>query len=247
MRHLHAVALMMAASVGLAGCGEAEAGRYHLPEYTPSASAPTRDGATPGADDTPGADLVAASKAALAAAESVTVTGTIGDEYSVDLAFSGQDGSGTLSVGALPFRVRLVGGQAWYRGDDAAFYEAIGIDPAALVKATDARWLPSGAPQIASIEVLTSRDDFLGDFVDPGKKVAGTPATTIDGIAAVGLVNDTGTLYVATDTKLPVRLVGPDGDVTKGVVFSYDPVKKPTPPAPDEIIDPATLAATARG
>jgi hypothetical protein len=141
----------------------------------------------------------------------------------------------------------LVGGRAWYRGDDAAFYEAIGIDPAALVKATDARWLPSGSPQIASIDVLTSRDDFLADFVDPGTKVTKTRETTIDGIATVGLVNQTGTLYIATDTKLPVRLVGPDGDVSKGVVFSYDPVEKPIAPAPDEIIDPATLGRTALG
>lgn len=239
MRRLHAVAVVVTASIGLAGCAKTAASHYDLPEYTPSASAP--DGATPGTDDTPAADLVEASKAALAEADSVTMKGAVGDEYSVDLAFSGQDGSGTLSLGAEPFRVVLVDGQAWYRGDDPAFYQAIGIDPEALVKATDARWLPSGSPQLASIDVFTSREDFLADFVDPGAKVTETPETTIDGIAAVGLVNDTATLYVATGTNLPVRLVGPDGDVSKGVVFSYDPVKKPVAPAPDEIIDPATL------
>lgn len=235
--------------LALAGCGsEVETSGLNLPEYqgtatTPSAGAgdaPDAGEDAPAAGDQEAVALVAASKKAVAATASVSMKGAVGDEYSVDLAFSGQDASGTMTLGAVPFRVILAGGQAWYRGD-AEFYEAIGIDPKKLVAATDARWIPSGTAQIASIDLFTSRAAFFDDFLDPGPDVTATKETTVDGIPSVGLVNESGALFVASDTKLPVRLTTSPDALDQGITFSYDPVTPPKPPAADEILDPSVV------
>ena len=148
----------------LTGCGGgAETSGLDLPEYT--GTPPATASATPTAD--PAQQTLAAAQKAFADAPSVTVKGSTSDAYAVDLAFRGEDGSGTAKVGGQEFRLILVGGKAWYRGD-VAFYAAIGLVPKEVADATDARWIPSGSPAIASIDRFSTRSALAATPVDQG-------------------------------------------------------------------------------
>lgn len=242
MRRMHAVAAAVAAILGLAGCGsQVQTSGLDLPEY--EGTAPAGDGPTAG--DESAADLLASAQAAIAEAETVTLAGETGGSgdatLTADISFNGPDGTGTFSIGAGTFAVLLVDGSAWYKGDSAA-YSAFGVNTASVTKKIDGRWIIAGSsnPKLAQLDVVTSREAFLSDFVDPGSEVTTTEPETIGGVEVIGLANDTGTLYIDTETRLPARLVMPGDDGT-GITFSYGPVDKPTAPPADQIVDLADL------
>lgn len=230
------------AALALAGCGgEPESSGLNLPEYTgrPSATAT----ATPAAD--PAQQALAAAEKAFVEAPSVVVKGRTGDGDAVNLRFRGEDGSGTATLGRQELRVIMVGGKAWYRGD-VAFYEAIGLVPKEVAAATDARWIPSGSPAIASIDRFSTRTAFAADFLGLGGDGASgdvtlTPEATVDGVAAIGLTSATGTLFVDAATRRPIRLTASPGATTGGIAFSYREVRPPTPPSAADILDPAAF------
>lgn len=229
------------AALVLAGCGGgAQTSGLDLPEYTgrPSATA------TPMPTADPAQQALAATRKAFVEAPSVVVKGEKGGEYAVNLRFRGEDGSGTATLGRQEFRVVMVGGKAWYRGD-VAFYAAIGLVPKEVAAATDARWIPSGSPAIASIDRFSTRTAFADDVLGLGDDVAGdvalTPQTTVDGVAAIGLTTAGGTLFVDAATRRPIRLTASPDATTGGIAFSYREVRPPTPPSADEILDPAAF------
>lgn len=234
-------AAAVTAVLALAGCGAGSGtSGLNLPEYTGSPSATAT--ATPTAD--PAQQALTAARKAFVEAPSVTVKGRTGDEYAVDLRFRGEDGSGTATLGGQELRIIMVGGTAWYRGE-VAFYAAIGLVPKEVAAATDARWIPSGSPAIASFDRFSTRSAFAADFLGLGDDVAGdvtlTPPTTVDGVAAIGLTTPAGTLFVDAATQRPIRLTASPGAATGGLAISYDEVSPPTPPSAEEILDPAAF------
>jgi hypothetical protein len=231
-----AVAISLAA-VALTGCGgPSQTSGLDLPEYQGAATA-TATAQSPH-------DLLAAAQAAIAKADSVTVTGgttSAAGALSADLALSGPNGSGTYSLGAGTFAILVVDGQAWWKGDARA-YAGFDYDVAVVTRKIDDRWIVAGSshPRLTPIQVPTTREQLLAAFVDPGPEVTATAATTIGGTRAIGLAGQTATLYVAADTKRPIRLVL-RGDAGDGIQFSYDPVPAPSAPPADRIVDLSDL------
>ncbi|MCD9199309.1 hypothetical protein [Aeromicrobium wangtongii] len=221
----------------LAGCGGTQTSGLDLPEYHGSTDAPGVATQSPG-------EVLAASKAALAAADSVSIMGQTSSPdgtLAALLAFSGQDGSGTYSFGAGAFQLLMVGGRTWWKGDAQA-YAGFDYDLKTVTRKIADRWIIAGTshPRLARIDVPTSREELLDDIVDPGTDGLTADETTIDGAKVIGLTTSTGTLYVEADTKLPVRLVFA-GDAGDGVQFSYEPVPTPSPPPPDRMLDLSDL------
>lgn len=217
----------------LAGCGGgAETSGLNLPEYTPaSTTAPVRS-----ADE-----IVTASRAATADEPSVTVAGeTVSGDRRLggSMTFTGDAGTGTFSFGGGVVTLLYADGRALYKGD-SAIYSAFGVKPDVITRRIGDKWIVvnSTNPKLVPLQLPTGRKDFLDQLADPGGSTTVGDATTIDGTDAVGVTGDRGTLFVATDTMLPIRLVltGDEGD---GIVFTYDGgAAAPVAPAPDQIVD----------
>lgn len=233
--------LVQAATVAmaLAGCGAStETSGLNLPEYQGAQESSAVTGKS-------GDELVAGAQAALAEAESVTLSGsTQGSQegpFGADLSFRGPDGSGTYSIGDLEFQILIVDGSSWYKGNQAA-YASFGVKTDSVTRKIADRWIIDGSshPKLAQLEVAGTREELLDDFVSGRGAPTVTAETTIDGVAAVGLEDESGTLFVATDDLRPLAIVlkGDEGD---GVRFSYGEVDKPSAPPQDQILDLADL------
>jgi hypothetical protein len=227
------VACAALAAMALVGCsGRTETSGLNLPEYTGAPSA----AATRSPDE-----LVAAAKAAIADQESVTVSGetTSGDRrLGGSISFVGDAGSGDFSFGGGVVTLLYADGKALYKGD-SAIYSAFGVKPDAITRRIGDKWIivNSTNPKLVPLQLPTGREAFLDDLLDPGGPVTIGEPTTIDRKRAVALTSDSGTLYVASDTSLPLRLVLP-GDQGDGIAFRYgEPVAPPAAPAADQIVD----------
>jgi hypothetical protein len=237
MKRMRIAGVAAVTATMLAACGnEPRTSGLNLPEYQGSSAA--KD------DGRSAAQVLSDARTALAAADSVTVKGwTAGTDGSLvaDLAFSGPDGSGSYSFGAGMLQVLIVDGQAWWKGDEQ-IYSAFGVNTTSVTRKIDDRWIVAGSshPKLATIQTPTDRAELLDDFIDPEPEESTIRRTVVDGAEAMVLTNPTGTLFVAADTSLPVRLVLP-GDDGDGIAFSYDGVTRPTPPPDDRILDLSDL------
>ncbi len=242
VRWMRVAAVLTVAVAVLAGCAdEPRSSGLDLPEYRGgTAEAPE---ASPAADKT-GPEILAEAKAALAAAEFVTLEGETtgqGTTLRADLAFAGPDGTGIYGFGAGTFAILVVDGRSWYRGDKAA-YKAFGGDTDALARKIDGRWIVDGSKnrRLAQLEVAGTRAALLDDFIDGGGGETRGADVEVDGVEAVTIESESGSVVVAKDTALPLRL-RLDGDEGEGIVFSYGTVAKPKPPRADRILDLADL------
>lgn len=242
MRWMRVAVVLTVAAAALAGCAdEPTSSGLDLPEYRGGTTQTTE--ATPAAEKT-GPEILADAKKALAAAEFVTLAGETtgqGTTLRADLAFAGPDGTGIYGFGAGTFAILVVDGRSWYRGDKAA-YKAFGVDTDALARKIDGRWIVDGSKnrKLAQLEVAGTRAALLDDFIDGGGGETRDEDVEVDGVQAVTLQNESGSLVVAKDTALPLRL-RLAGDEGEGIVFSYDEVAKPKAPRRDRILDLADL------
>jgi hypothetical protein len=217
----------------LVACGGAgQTSGLDLPEYTPATAT-----ASPRTAD----ELVAGAKAAIADQQSVTVKGetTSGDRrLGGSMSFTGDAGTGTFSFGAGVVTLLYADGKALYTGD-SAIYSAFGVKPEAITRRIGDKWLivNSTNPKLVPLKLPADRQEFLDGLVAPGAAATVGDTATIDGTRAVAVTGDSGTLYVASDSLLPIRfqLPGDDGD---GIGFAYDDeTAAPVAPAPDQIVD----------
>ncbi len=223
----------LAAMTFLTACGGGtETSGLNLPEYTGAPSTPPARSAD---------EIVAGARAALADEQSVTVSGeTVSGDRRLggSMSFTGDAGTGTFSFGGGVVTLLYADGRALYKGD-SAIYSAFGVKPDVITRRIGDKWIVvnSTNPKLVPLQLPTGREQFLDDLVDPGSSATVGDPATVDGTDALAVTGDGGTLYVAADTLLPVRVLLP-GDQGDGIGFAYDgDAAAPVAPGPDQIVD----------
>lgn len=188
------------------------------------------------------AQILAASKAAAAQAQSVHIEGSIDSEgkpISLNMELlEGQGGKGTISQDGFEIKLVQVDGSVYINGS-AAFYRH--VSGAAAAQLLQGRWLkaPADSGELASLASLTD----LGRLVDSALAGHGNllkaGKATIEGQSAVALRDKVkgGTLYVATTGKpYPLEIVKGGGESGKVILDRWDqPVKLSAPAGAIEI------------
>jgi hypothetical protein len=188
---------------GLAGCG----------------SSSSSSSSSNGVAAKPPAQIVAATKAAADAAESVHVSGSIvtgGTPITLDMDLrSGSGGRGKLSENGLAFELIQTGGTVYIKGS-SDFYKRIGGSAAAQL--LQGRWLkaPTSNADFASIASLTDLKRLVDTALASHGALAKGAQTSVNGQKAIALrdTSNGGTLYVATTGKpypLEIRKSGAEG------------------------------------
>lgn len=196
------------------------------------------------------AQIVAATKAAADAANSVHVSGSLisgGAPITLDMnLLAGKGGRGQLSQNGLSFELIQVGDTVYIKGS-AAFYKHIGGTAAAQL--LQGKWLKAaaGSSNFASIGQLTNLRALIdGTLADHGTLVkSGT--STVNGQNVVGVTDKGkgGTLYVAAAGKpYPVQISN-SGSSSGSIAFDHwnEPL---TLAAPANAIDISALQAAAK-
>jgi hypothetical protein len=152
-------------------------------------------------------------KAATATVKSVHVKGEIsqaGNTIGLDVHVSDGAGEGTLMVGGGTVELRLVDGEAYLRGDEAAL-TSFGASQT-QVAATANKWLKSAASggQFQSFTTFLDLSTLFDSLLMPNGTIKAGSTTTLNGQKAYTLIDtasDGGTLYIAlTGKALPLRV-----------------------------------------
>ncbi len=238
-RVLAGTAIAAAALITVTGCGGSSGGTT-TPAASTTASA-TQDQGNGIADQTPEEILAAAQDAAKAQA-SVHVKGSLtqgGRTITMDLSLDrSKGGAGTIGDDGATFEVVSTGSTAYVRADAETWTKLFGKGAATLL---GDKWIKAtkgdGLEQLAGLADYTG---FLDSVLGSAKSLTKTDVTTVDGVQAVGLKDDSGTLYVAaTGDPLPVAI---DGGKNGKVTFSdWGKPVTITEPAAKDVIDPSQL------
>ena len=198
MRVRLALIPLVAAAALLAGCATA------TPTPTPTSTGPADNGVSALAP----ADMLAKTQAALAAAKSYHVVGTLtesGQKVGFDLRFSGKDVTGTIDAGVFKLEVIGVGNDVYLKAPDAFWSSQI---PAAQAST----FLALIKGKYVKVDSNNATYAELSQSFKPENMVKPTPpltkgdTKTIDGQPAVAIVDKTGgKVYIAT-TGEPVPL-----------------------------------------
>ncbi|NJP34414.1 hypothetical protein [Micromonospora thermarum] len=226
MRVARVLVPLAVAGMVLAGCGDRTAGgaTWSAP------SAPAGNGVA----DLTADEILAKATAALDKAGSFQIKGQAredGTTMSVDLKVQGKDLVGTIDMGSSTIQTLLVGGQPYFKADEAFWKENGGPQGAGLAQLVGDRW----------VKVSPKDEDFanvfkLGDpdeILKPDGKVSKGASTSIDAGPVITLIDksDQSKLYVAT-TGEPYPLLTEDPDKQGKLVFSgfgdsFPEIKKP--------------------
>jgi hypothetical protein len=217
----------------LAGCATA----------TPPPPPPTSTGPVDnGVSALPATDIVSKMQAALAAAKSYHILGSVtenGQKVNLDLRFSGKDFTGTVEISSFKLEVIGVGTDIYTKAPDDFWAAQIPAAQAstflALVKG---KYVKADA-KYASIAALVDplRPETL---TKPGGTVTKGDTKAIDGNPAVGVVDSKdGTRFYVATTGQPVPLSIEPGSATgPNVQFKdYDVPVSITAPAASDVFD----------
>ncbi len=216
-RRLPAVALAALAAAVAGGCGGGSSSGNGVASKAP-------------------AEILAATKAAADAANSVHVSGSIvsgGTPIALDMELlRGKGGKGRLSENGLSFELIETGGTVYIKGSPA-FYSHFGGAAAQLLQG---KWLkaPANSSSFGSLASLTE----LGKLLDSALASHGTlvkgPSTTAEGQQVVGVTEASqgATLYVATTGQpYPVEIVKSGADAGKVAFDKWNQPVSLTAPA----------------
>ncbi|MET9315774.1 hypothetical protein ABZX12_28490 [Kribbella sp. NPDC003505] len=196
----------------------------------------------------PAAQILARAKAALTAAGSVRVKGSVtsedGKPTTMDLALTRTAGRSTIGFSGGRLTVIVIGRTAYFQGDDA-FWKANAADArqgAAYAAMFRGKWLKTtaGDKRFGDFSDLANMKAFVAELETPGTAKKTGPRI-VDGVNCIGLVGDDGSvLWIDQVTARPVR--GTSSGAGTGLAFTdYDRVPTPTAPPSDLVIDAAAL------
>lgn len=193
--------------------------------------------------DLSAAKILAKTKKAAAAADSVSVEGEGEDDgttIEVDLEFAGDDGSGSIEVDGTEIELLGVDGDAFFKAGPE-LYSSFGADGEQVAALIGDKWIivdPNDS-NFSDFASFASRDGFFTSLLDPDGKVTKGKKKTIDGVETIGLKSKSGTLYVDVKDGRPISLEkGKDGG---SLSFDYDDVDAPKAPTADEVFDLSQL------
>lgn len=228
MRQRRGMALLMtlvAASIGLLGCGE----------DTPKAS---------GIEESSADEILDKARTAAKAASSFRMAGEVteqGSTVGLDLRFAKDKGvTGTISMQDMRFEVLVIDQNAYLKADRET-WEKAGAGQGAQLLVGKYIKISSGSSGFGDIMEVADPTKLLDQALEPEGTVTKTGVKEVNGVRAVGLTDqDTdsgGTLYVAVEGEpYPVRVEGPSGEGAVDFSAWNEPVELTAPPA-DQVID----------
>lgn len=215
-----------------------------MPTKTPT-KVPTRT-QSPGSRNIaglPASAIAARSKAALATANTLRITGTFksgGTTTVVDLSFGKSGAHGTVTSNGALARVVRIGNIAYLQLTDAAWRRHVPKQQAeAVIEMMRGRWVmaPVADPDYADYTDLTALDGMVKDvFAESGRKYTKTGTKVVNATRCVGIDDGKGVLWVNAGTAQPVRLE-PRGAANSGALdlTQYNTAKQAKAP-PEELI-----------
>ncbi|MCA2216703.1 hypothetical protein [Jidongwangia harbinensis] len=241
------VALAAAAAVLLTGC-------QNSADADGDPAVPAAASATPSAADNGVAALtadqiLARARTALGGAPSYRINGTMnndGQRATLDVTARGRDLSGAMAMGPAKVQLLAVGGQQYMKPNEQ-FWALMGDPKKAkdIAKLVGDRWVkvPADDKNLAGLFSVAS----VGEVLDNSGTVTKGPTKKIDGVPAVGLVDDGtdgGTLYIATvGEPYPLRIEAPTaGDGRVDFSDFGAAIPELTAPAEADVIDFVELA-----
>ena len=217
------LACLVAAGIGLLGCGE---------------DSP----ATPGLEESSAEDILAKTRTAAKAASSFRMAGEIreqGGSVALDLQFQKDKGvAGTVTVQGMTFEVLVVDKTAYLKADRAT-WEKAGAGQGAQLLVGKYIQLSSDTSGFGEIMDVADPEKLLDQALTPDGTIVKTGVKQVNGVPAVGLAEQDakdGILYVATEGEpYPVRVEGPSGQGNVDFSGWNEPVELAAPPA-DQVI-----------
>jgi hypothetical protein len=216
------VTLAATAALLLTGCQSGSNSGGGGPTATPPSVAPST-AADNGVAALPADQILQRADTAIKGATSYRISGDVksaGQRATLEFQITGSDLSGSLAMGAAKAELLEVGGQKYVRLNEQ-FWSMIGDPRKAkeLTRSLGGKWakVPAGDKDLTGLFGAAS----IAELLDNGGKVTKGQAKEIDGVSAIGLLDNGpggGTLYVATvGEPYPLRIeadVLTDGDIS---------------------------------
>jgi hypothetical protein len=202
---------------------------------TPDTS-PTPTATTNGVEALEPDAILDAANEALADAESVRVSGTIGEgpeSFTLDLTYAGADATGTVEISGLEVELRKIGNDVYVKADTSLFAQFLQPEQQALLPLIASKWVKvnaalavgfiPGVPLSAESFTVNSPPLEKGDI------------TEVNGVQAITVTDSTGQSYAVAIEGEPYLLESTYKDNT--LTFSdYDKsVTVEAPPAADVV------------
>lgn len=243
----------------VAGCQGSDPAAKDAIETTPTPTAPS---VTPSPVVTPpkppastpvssiaglsAAKIVAKTQAAAKAATSVRMKGAMsddGDKIVLDIRLAKAGGQGTMSINGAAFSLIVLDKTAYLKISDKFWRAQIKdkADADAVIALVAGRWIKTSLTDkdLGDLAAFASKPKFFDTLFEPTGTLRKTAPRTVDGVAAIGLRDTDGTLWVDTVTARPVRL---ESSGTDALTFTeYNQVTTPKAPPADQVIDGKAL------
>jgi hypothetical protein len=190
--------------------------------------------------------IVAKTQAAAKAATSVRMKGAMsddGDKIVLDIRLAKTGGQGTMSINGTAFSLIVLDKTAYLKISDKFWRAQIKdkADADAVIALVAGRWIKTSLTDkdLGDLAAFASKPKFFDTLFEPTGTLRKTAPRTVDGVAAIGLRDTDGTLWVDTVTARPVRL---ESSGTDALTFTeYNQVTTPKAPPADQVIDGKTL------
>ena len=214
------------------------------PVVTPTTPAPSTPASTiAGLSAT---KILAKTQAAAKAATSVRMKGSMsddGDKIVLDIRLAKAGGQGTMSINGAAFSLIVLDKTAYLKISDKFWRAQIKdkADADAVIALVGGRWIKTSLTDkdLGELAAFASKPKFFDTLFEPTGTLRKTAPRTIDGVAAIGLRDSDGTLWVDTATGRPVRLESSGTDVL--TFTEYNQVTTPKAPPADQVIDGKAL------
>jgi len=253
VRQRRVVAAALFATLLVAGCGDSDepsATGSSSPSPTPSATSSTPTPAALAA--LPARTIVKRAEAALKAAETLRLNGTVvseGESVSIDMRYGQKATAGSVTVGGARFALIVSGKTVYVKPSEAFWRQQLPSEQAAaVIELVRGKWIkaPLTDRQFGSFGQFADKDGFTaGLFEDVKPRLKKTGPKLIDGVRCIGVDDGDGILWVDSSNARPVRISAPAGSKDRGTLrFSeYNAVTEPKAPPAELVIDSKKLGS----
>jgi hypothetical protein len=215
----------------------------------PSSSvAPTTPASTPTSEiaGLPASKILAKAQAAAKAATSVRMKGSMsdeGDRIVLDIQLGKTGGQGTMSIDGAAFSLIVIDRTAYLKISDKFWRAQIKskADADAVIAVVGGRWIKTSLTDkdLGELAAFASKPKFFDTLFEPTGTLKKTAPRTVDGVAAIGLRDTDGTLWVDTATGRPIRL---ESSTKDALTFTeYNQAATPKAPPAAQVIDGKAL------
>lgn len=222
-------ALIIAASIALTGCGGGSGSE--------SAAKPE------GVSKLSAKRLLTKANQELQRRETVSVVGSATDDgtkIAFDMTYAGSTVDGTITTDGLAIELLSDGSQAFFKGSDRFYEEAVGADAENFKKLVGGRWVlfDENDEQFSDLASFVDRVKFLNELLKPEGPITKGKEKTIGGVECVPLNDTKGTLWLNKKNGSPVRVISGEDELT----FDYATHRPAEAPGSRDIVDLAKLA-----